>query len=292
MDELEFGGVIHDDTPEDLWMGADIEIPNPRHKWVDFKFQYQQTEVDNFSCTLSAAMLSLSANRGIPFTLAERKEVFETAIPKGFQLGKGWITNIAVDHVRRWWNARNPNDQVSTYGFKIGSPEFNEYTEKGYLFQISLKGNKAFNLDRNDGELSGTSFGEATYGHSECLNGHTDGKDLAVDSYPNSRPKSNLYTVPRANEPELIKNKVFYPMSYIFVFKNDMNKFANVPPWALDEVKQLESLGAVFNYATINDQIPGTETMGDMFQKVGVFTKGGPLTAARCAVIASKILKP
>lgn len=294
MEELVDGyyGCTGDESPEELWLGADIELPKPRHTWKDNKFQYQQTEINAYSCTLHGAFGALSDNLGRRITMDERRLMFERAVQKGLDPNRGWQTNLAVDLVRRWWNEFNANDKVSTYSYPLASDEFHDAIQLGYTFACSYRGNKSFNTDRNDGILDASSFGKSTYGHVVRITAsdEPDTYNLFIDNYPDTRPKSNSFKVKRSVLKELVANGVFFSNAYIFVFQNDMNNYANVPPWAIEQVKALEAKGAVLNYATINEPIAGTEAIGDMFQKVGVFSKGGLLTAARCAVIAAKLI--
>ena len=74
-----------------------------------------------------------------------------------------------VNCVRRWWNAKNPDETISQYAVNIHSEEFDELIQKWHRVNIGLKGNSKYNLDISDGVLDSTNIGKTTYGHSTTI---------------------------------------------------------------------------------------------------------------------------
>jgi hypothetical protein len=152
---------------------------------------------------------------GYKFPIEVRKELWQEAVNRGADPSKGWFISSAVGLVREWVN-KELTDKVDYYRLDTGSYDFGMAMRLGYSPVIGYRGNKLYNIDRNDGVLDSTEFTDTTYAH--CLRtaySIGDEHDMVIDNYPYRN--INLYYVPTINWKKLADNNVFFKSSYIYV---------------------------------------------------------------------------
>lgn len=283
-------GVIGDNYQEtDYQIGADLVLPKPRKTFYDNTIEYNQDEVQKYSCTIHGAIGALSDLSGYKFTLDERKELLKQAIEKGFNTSKGWYVNKAVDLVRNFWDTKNANDTVNTYQLELCSTDFYNAINKGYTVVCSFKGNRAYTTDKADGILDDTDFGVSTYGHCIRVLKGEDEKyiELMIDNYAGG---VNRYKVSKENLEKLVKNKVFYISGYIFIFKNDTTTESVVPAWAAKAIEKAVAKGMSVDLNTINTPFVCDKAIEETLFKLGILTqKTGTMTMARWLVALDKL---
>jgi len=219
----QYYGVVDEQVDSRDWLIADgVNIPRSPRGTDSFLLngatQYPQYDVAKNSCTVHGAMGAYSDLTGYKFSVDERKEIWQEALNRGADPSVGWYINSAVDLVREWVNKNCPV-QVNYYRVMLGSFEHGAVMRLGYSVIGGYRGNKTYNLDRDDGVLDSTEFINTTYGH--CLRWNYskgDEYDRVVDNYPYRN--TNLYLLPTANWQELVKNNVFFKFGYIYLIKN------------------------------------------------------------------------
>ena len=214
-------GVIEEQTSHRDWLGSEIDLPRTPKGTQSFEkngsIQYDQREVDNYSCTIHGAMTAYSALTGYEFTLEERKELWEKALEQGAVPGLGWYINKAVDLVRHYVNDREDLQSVSSYRVSVNSSDFLMAMRLGYVPVTGLRYGQSYKDDRDDdGIVQNTEFTSVQYGH--CLStaySVGDEYDNVIDNY---KPRStNVYKVPSCNWRKLVMNRVFYSTAYIYI---------------------------------------------------------------------------
>lgn len=287
-----FFGSLGDNSTEQQWqIGAAIETyPKARHTFADNKIQYNQLEVNEFSCTLHGAFGSLSDLSGFTFTLAERMEMLQQAIKLGFNPVSGWWVNLAVDLIRHYWNAMTPNDLVSSFSVQLGTADMDTVLGLGYSIVVSFNGNGTYNSDYfKDGVLDATSFGKATYGHCVRITLSTDPNNylLVVDNYIGHTPY-NTYEIPKKDMAALLANGVFSPNGYIFVFQNDL-ALTDLPPYQTSAVQSAIAKGVLLDVSdALMPRTVDSFIEASLF-KLGVITvMGQPWTKGRWCVVLQR----
>lgn len=267
-------GVIADaPKPTDYkLLAGTLELPRSEHKYKDFEIQYNQKEIHVFSCTIHAAIGALSDLTGYRFTMAERQQLFNLAMKKGFDVTKGWYTSSAVDLVRNFWNGMFPDKEVVTFRVDVGGEEFFQAIDNDYSIVISYNGNGRFQSDHQaDGKLDQISFGVSTYGH--CIR-ITKDPDIctAIENYLGVL-KFNNYRLPDRNIASLLSNGVFHKSGYVFVKKADFdarNSAINVPTWAKASIQKAIKKGIVSEGTNFDEEIT-PEMINSFLQKLKIF---------------------
>lgn len=290
-----FHGVIADEFKETDYqlLAGILELPKARTCFYEHQIQYNQKEINNFSCTLHGAIGALSDLKNYRFTLQERQQLLKLAIQKGFDIAKGWYIASAMDLVRTFWNERHTDDEVLYFRFDLNSSEFAEAYEKGYSIVFGYNGNGKYQSDFQDGKLDKTTFGKSTYGHCiRCSN--KPEKATAVDNYFGLL-KINSYFLPENNIPELMKNGIFQRSGFIFVDKSDFNKdnttMPKIPIWALASAHKAERKGVITNWENPLE-IVASEKAEWIFEKLGVLNSvkhEGGINLSRFAVLLDKV---
>jgi hypothetical protein len=295
LDKNPYWGVLGiDDRETDYQLGSGANsLPAPRSNFNKISIEYHQTEVSPVSCTVHGAIGAVSDLTGIKFELEMRRSLWADAIAQG-ATNNGWYIARAVDLVRHRAGEIGVPPLVS-FRVDIGSEEFEKIVDLGYSVVAGYSGNSAFNEDRADGVLDGSYFPNTTYAH--CIrivpSQTPDSYDVLVDNYVNTRKAKNRYSIPRANFRDLVKNKVFFSIGYVFAVKEDWEKHnsreANsVPAWAAASVAKAEKKLPGFNWAE------SMESMDiKMLESVYVALKHassieGKLPPARVAVILDR----
>jgi len=140
------------------------------HEEVTKVFQYNQNEfVDSYGynqCTLYWPMTALSCLVGREFTKDERWELATLGTQRSDWNPNMWA-NVStwVDVVRKWWNDKNPNDQIVSFMIDNTSLNRKNIFKKKFAYVSGFYGNQAYNVDASDWLLEGIKFGQATYGH-------------------------------------------------------------------------------------------------------------------------------
>lgn len=231
MNDIQHGGLIYRVGEEDFLIGSGENISvllRERANPDNIRYPLNQLALSNgrFSCTVHGMAGQLADLWNYDISVAELQEMWDKAISLGADVNKGWFFNSACDTVRRFWNERHPDMQVTSFRIQYGDPIFMEALEKGYSLTGGYKGNNDYNIDYRDGVLSGTDFKPSTYGH--CIRIFLDGKETVIDNYEGVM--TNRYRI--ENLKELEKNGVFYTSFYLFIKKSSMTE---------SELKRLEA---------------------------------------------------
>lgn len=291
------GEVVHDPyygamdgvSETDWQFGADsIVLPKARLGYHDTKIEYNQNDVNAYSCTVFAAMGALSDLAGYRFTLEEQKEVFDLAVKEGLDPTFGWYGHKAVDLVRRWWNAKFPEGQIISQHVSINK-EVEALTplDMGYSLTVGLKITKAMMDDYKDGKLDKIHVDNALFGHFvRLVKDKDDAYKLIVDNYKGKKNYSNKYILTYAQIKEMITLGVFFVNAYFYMYKEDYKvaqEMGNISPYAIASVEKAKKVG-------ITDWSRPKKIVADheaelMLIKAGVFTQElGGVSKERMAV--------
>lgn len=270
-------------------LAGEVDLPLARHTWAENQFAYQQTKVSKSSCSVHGAFGTLSDLFGKELATEQLEKAWGLALTLGAKEGKGWYGARAVD-LARDLSVEFFGEEVSSWELELGSEEYFLALEKGYSIVVSYYGNKDFKSDRNDGRLDKVSFGKATNGHCvRMAKGPKGGNSvyLIVDSYPETRPESNVYEIPMENIDDLVRNGVFGRLGYVFAIKADMDAqdlLLTVPVWATKSwAKALAKKLSVVNGDPM--EVVCDSTVEKAFVELGVLSKEeGNVTRARLAV--------
>lgn len=195
--------------------GGSLSLNKAPKTYFDQKVEYNQTDVDPFSCTIHAAMGAYTDLTGHEFTLEKRKALWKKALALGAVAGFGWNNSDAVDLIRR------EMDNVSSFRVSLLGEDATDALKRGYSLVVGFRGNKDYNKDRLDGTLDNVGFGSATYGHAVRM--VRNGADLIiVDNYA-GKPY-NTYKIKLDNLLPLIKNGVFWESAYLYSKKLTENQ--------------------------------------------------------------------
>lgn len=250
---IEGGLIAIADKPTDFQLGAELELPTPRMTYWDKQIQTHQPDVHANSCTVHGAFGCVSDLTGYEFTLEQRKEMWNEALARGADPSVGWYMQKAVDLVRQF-ASRYTGIELMTFRVELLSEDFLKAIEKGYTVNVGYSGNSAYNDDRKDGHLEGTSFGARTYGHAvRMTKSKTEpGKiNVVVDNYSKRTSKPNTYTVPAENIRELVLNRCFFSLGYVFVVKADFESMNDpvIPLWATSSAEKAKKAGIITDWS-------------------------------------------
>jgi len=188
------------------------------------KIAYNQFYINNSMCTIIAWCGILSNYFNYTFSKDELLKLVELAkLEKPpFKNWVWWYVYKAVDLVRKYWNSKNPENQVITYRVKTWSLLFWQLLKKGYHIQTWFKGDREFSEDKKDNcKIDRVeNVVKWTYGHSIYF-AMKDWKIYTIDSYKGFA--CNVYEV--VNFKKLVANWVYFKYSYVFIpKKNIMNQ--------------------------------------------------------------------
>jgi len=283
-----FYGVIAEQYDErDFIFGGDLIIPDTKHKFEEFKIQYNQKTVSKMSCTVFGSMGAVSDLTGYTFNLGTAKGIWEEAKKLGASDTRGWYISSAVNLVQKRYNELYPKDTVSYYRVQLCSEEAIEALNKGYSLVVGFSGNRNYTNDKNDGVLDGTDFGATTYGH--CVRLYKSGDKYIVDNY-DGQVLFNIYQLKDLNT--LVDNSVFFKNAYFYVKDNELKEAENmgkISPWAREAVKYCIDN----NIATVWDNPQEIVTSVDaerMYRRAGIIKSfsGKGLSKERLAIIIKK----
>lgn len=295
-----YNGVIADTYKESdfEYLGAELNVPKAKQTYWDNQIAYQQTEVNNYSCTVTGALGVLSDYFGYNSPLSERKDLWKEAVKKGADPERGWFTTSAVDLVRNYWNAKNPDKEVMSFRVSTASPDFYDVLEKGYSLCLGFNGNAAYTADKNkDGILNSMPIGRYTYGHVVRMVKNKDDNNytMIVDNYPKTA-KHNTYIITKELFEQMAEAKIFHIYGYFYVDKKEYDNLNNppvIPLWAIGTVERFKESGIITNWSTPYDVI-GNERLEWIYEKCGALdpTKHeGYVTLLRGAVALERIAK-
>lgn len=216
-----FNGCIMQTDPRDWtfgnsWIKNIYEIPS------QIRYEYNQLEYSRqfsaFLCTLYAPIGILSTETQTFIEATRRRTLCDlrTKMPD-FDRSYGGKLVEWVNCVRRWWNAKNPDETISQYAVNIHSEEFDELIQKWHRVNIGLKGNSKYNLDISDGVLDSTNIGKTTYGHSTTirkLNNAIFKWTYVIDNYC-WEMKHNIYGF--KDFQSFIDSGLVYETAYVFL---------------------------------------------------------------------------
>lgn len=283
-------GVLGERTKEtDFQLAGIPNLPPARNTFATTNNQYNQNEVSPVSCTLHGALGAVSDLTSYKFTLDERKSLWNQAITLGAS-PTGWYIDAAVDLVRKFWNQKNPDDQLASFVVGLLDPDFDQIIKQGYSVVIGYSGNGLYNMDHyGDNILNNTLFGVSTYGHCVRICYKDENTyNIIVDNYAGG--SNNVYEVPKANLAALVNNKVFFQSGYVFVSNQDLNAL-NMPqtisPWAQKSVEKARAKGLVIPAPQSQMSAADIELA---LVKLGVLSQTiGNITEERMAVIADRV---
>lgn len=149
---------------------------------------------------------------GKKYSKDERQALWDSALALDASESSGWYFYKAVDHIRKDWNKKNPNDRLVSFRLSFDSPEFDLAISRGHSLVGGYRGNGEYNKQAEDGLLEGTEFGAPTYGH--CIRIRKDYGVVVVDNYLGKK-LHNTYIV--SDFAALIRNKVFFDEFYLFL---------------------------------------------------------------------------
>ena len=292
MDTEHYGGLISVNSAETDYqlLGGILDLPTPKLTFSDWRIEYNQSEVQKNSCTLHGALGAISDLTGYPFTLAQRKEVYDLAVSAGLDPEIGWYLRNAADLCRKY-ATKTIGKEILSFRVTMGSQEFFDALNKGYSVYFGYHGNSIYNKDfKDDADLDSVTFGTLTYGHALRMVRSNDAFALVVDNYKGRKP--NSYTVKKDNIDDLVRNGVFFLTAYVFALKDDFDArdlAQRIPLWG---VKSWDK--AVKKGIHANDEDPfeivGNSKDEEFWFKVGGLTKlEGSLTRIRRDVAADRL---
>jgi hypothetical protein len=249
MEIPEFYGCRGEETEEtDYQLVAGVfDLPRPRHTFDDFLIQYHQPEISGISCTLHAALTSISALTGYRFTIEQRRFLWDEAMKDpGYLPGKGWYINRAVALVRRFASLWLKEEFVY-YRFELGSEEHMSIADKGYLFVTGYSGNIEYGKDYIDGRLDLIKLAQpVSYAHS-LSNGDEPNDSVdhrIIDNYFKITDGVNIYKIAKENIKKLVEVKIFFKDAYVFAYKGDVdNPPSLVSSFAVNSVEKAKKWG-------------------------------------------------
>lgn len=83
----------------------------------------------------------------------ERQALWDSALALDASETVGWHFYKAVDHIRRNWNSKNPNDRLVSFRLSYDSPEFDLALSRGHSLVGGYRGNAEYNTQAEDGIL-------------------------------------------------------------------------------------------------------------------------------------------
>jgi hypothetical protein len=276
------------DTETDYQLCTGIlDLTEARNDFWKFQYQYQQNDVCPNSCTIVSAVGAFSDLTGTQVSIDLMKGLVAQAKPLGFNEKKGWSVKGAVDLIQTW-GSTFLNEDLTYYKVFINSDEYWDVINKGYSVMTSYKGNASYGKDKNaDGDLDNTTFGKATYSH--CIRHVKSEGGIAIpDNYPKTA-KKNIYTVPKANIADLLKNKVFGDVGYVFCYKKDAiaadsELWKRIPLWAKKSYEKAVKAGVILDISNPM-KVVGDSNLEKMYIRSGTFIKEeGKVTEARAVV--------
>lgn len=157
MSEIGYGGLIYEVSENDYRLGAnglDIEIKSrpPADSTI---IEYNQLDLPNGrnSCTIHASCGAVSDLTDKTYSKDERQALWDSAIALDASETVGWHFYKAVDHIRRNWNSKNPNDRLVSFRLSYDSPEFDLALSRGHSLVGGYRGNAEYNKQAEDGIL-------------------------------------------------------------------------------------------------------------------------------------------
>lgn len=218
--EIIGGAILGEETlnKDDLIFGANIymelweEIGVNNRQWEHEYNQWQQ-EKTWYCCTVYSAFNMLGYLKNTSFTYEQMGEVIDKMVSDGkLNLKAGGRLADAIDYVRRWWNERNPNNQVISYQVNLLDDSIMNIIKKealgvqiGYYLDPEL-----YNETETLGYTTKTKYNKWG-GHAVCLWG-----EWVIDNYKWKR-KKNRYNF--ENFKQLIQNGTIFKAGYVFLNK-------------------------------------------------------------------------
>lgn len=200
-----------------LW----IAIPKPKGKSIPKFNQKSDSTITYNSCTIVWATREYCYMNWIEFSKKLMEDVVRYASKNmWYVIGSGWNSWMGMMAVKNYfgeWNfARVSYDDPNLY----------LYYKNQCTLWITYRGNRAWNIDSDDGELSGDRYDNTTYWHRTT----TIFKDKFYidDSFNGSL--ANIYSIPYLIR--LVNNINIYPTFYLWI--PPVNKE--------DEVKELQRI--------------------------------------------------
>lgn len=221
INEIEFAAK-HIDDPRD-WLPWDVSltIANvpiiPKDRKLPEVNQSMFTET-KMACTIVGAYKDACYTTGIEATQEGELWFAQQAHDKyNYVYGKGWYTWVAMNTVKKIWNERYPDHQLSYIAMRNDNPLFAQALLNNNILGCTYKGNAEYNKDyRKDNVLDGVEFWTSTYWHRPSITMRLkleNGKIMVVDNYDGVA--YNIYELAHIND--LIENKVFYPTFYLWI---------------------------------------------------------------------------
>lgn len=226
-DEL-IGWVIFDENPNDFMAGGDaLIIPKNTNTKVYEYNQYTPNPLDSlhdtrWSCALFASMGAISDLTSYKFTDDDILKIQISAIENyGLIPGIWMYMSKAVDCVRNWWNLKFPEQKLISYRVTIWDTDFLNARELGHSLVVWYKISKEYALEQSKWEILSEDFPKNS-GHL-VRNATVDDTSYIRDNYF-GRYTFNIYK--NGKIIPLMKNQVYFPSAYLFLFDVDKKKEA------------------------------------------------------------------
>jgi len=173
--------------------------------------QWSYTETTH-ACTMVWATREYCYQNDIEFSIWLMLDIVKYAEKNlGYTIGEWWNSSLGMNAIRKFFG--NENNYVK---IMYNDPIIAEIYSNNNVLWITYKGNREWNLDSSDGELTGTKFEPTTYWHRTSTQFDIDKKKVYInDSYDGS--KWNVYSVP--NLLELVNDVNVYPTFYYWIPK-------------------------------------------------------------------------
>lgn len=141
-------------------------------------------------------------------------DMVDYAVTMWYTVGSWWFGYKWVDACRKYWNAKHPDMQVSSYLINYTDPDFQKLLDKWYALSWSYNGSTLYTKDyRDNAILEWKSFWPRTYGHWT----NREKGIVCNDSYT-----GNFYNIYKILYPkEIIDNRVRGGNFYFFAPMND-----------------------------------------------------------------------
>ena len=121
MENIQYGGLLYRVGEQDFILGSTSEtisiLLKKRGNPDAVRYEYDQLAFANGgnSCTVHGMAGALGDLMNYKFSTDELQELWNLAIEQGADPKYGWYFNSACDLVRKWWNAKFPENQTATF---------------------------------------------------------------------------------------------------------------------------------------------------------------------------------
>lgn len=283
------------DNPLENWVAGGT-IPEARNKFYPAEIQYNQREVDDYSCTLHAVCTAISSLKGKVFSLEERAKLWKDLIEKKIaRSGWGAVTSRVVNYMYKYENF-NDEEKINYFTTEFLSDQFWQVMEAGYTCVIGGAINRNYHNDYFDGKLDNIAWSKPTYGHVFCITLIKDGIFL-VENY-DIQGRVNVVEMTKKELKQLRNqqsqaNKIyFYNSAYYFMYEKEwQNADIKVSTWAEVAKEKAIKKGIITDWKNPKDKIAGERTEF-ILEKLGLLDKNqheGFVTLEQFAVVLDRL---